>query len=375
MRTLAEQPPQTEIIDHYERAYNDATTWFAETLDGAMRSRFEFWFDGNDLIASDGGALGAVFEDAVAEAERISSKNPSLSFEVRRRGLEAQEYEAMVAMVRGEAPDTLVVVSDFPPELMNAASDVGGYNVSRKQTMLRVLAWDGTRLTMHTQSLDGSNRTALEAIYGSFGLQPQPGELLGQRIEAEVPVDQQPYLIDRLTGVYDNSLTEQFGGDWYAGRQGGRRNTLGFVTQQQAIIDRFVERQLDGAATQEDFYNTAALLAEIFEEARTVNLYQFTGNVATMVDQSLLESQLVLAGERASAAGKTFSGCGASASPTELTASQQLEQAGYGNLSHSDEDKFGPLTFKCKNGHTNRRPRGKLIKHCRVNGCKNSVAC
>ncbi len=38
-----------------------------------------------------------------------------------------------------------------------------------------------------------------------------------------------------------------------------------------------------------------------------------------------------------------------------------------------DMDKFGPLTFTCRKGHTNRRPRNKLIDECRV--CHESVIC
>lgn len=38
-----------------------------------------------------------------------------------------------------------------------------------------------------------------------------------------------------------------------------------------------------------------------------------------------------------------------------------------------DKDKFGSLTFKCPKGHTNRRPRNKLIPKCTT--CGTSVAC
>src|SRR5690606_34211814 len=121
------------------------------------------------------------------------------SYELRRRYIEKQEYLEMLEMMRGDRLNTMVVISDFPPELMNATKDVGGYNVTRKQTMLRVLTKnpDGS-LSMYSQSLDGSDRRALESIYYELGYAPEQGELLGQRMHVNVSPDQQKVLIDRL---------------------------------------------------------------------------------------------------------------------------------------------------------------------------------
>lgn len=40
-----------------------------------------------------------------------------------------------------------------------------------------------------------------------------------------------------------------------------------------------------------------------------------------------------------------------------------------------EEDMYGPLKFECTEGHTNRRPRGKLIDKCQHKGCTGSVGC
>ncbi|HET6924690.1 MAG TPA: hypothetical protein VFH39_02590, partial [Candidatus Saccharimonadales bacterium] len=37
------------------------------------------------------------------------------------------------------------------------------------------------------------------------------------------------------------------------------------------------------------------------------------------------------------------------------------------------EDKYGSLHFKCRYGHSNRRPRNQLLEKCQV--CKVSVRC
>ena len=181
METLAAQPT-TEVYDIEKRLQNDAETWFAEVLPGSMRTPFEYYDDGQELRAEDGSSLREVFEDAIVEARQLITDQPELLFELRRRQIEREELADMHDMARGVLPNTMVVLSDFPPELMNATQDVGGYNVGRKQTMLRVITFDGQKLKMFSQSLDQSDRTSLEAIYRQCGFQPEPGELLGQRM-------------------------------------------------------------------------------------------------------------------------------------------------------------------------------------------------
>lgn len=367
METLATQPHVHEQFDRYLRTYNDVTTWLAETLDGSMRTPFEYRFVEHELYADDGSALGQIFEDSIMDATELAVRNPALAFEQRRRRLELDEYHEMLGMARGELPNTMVVISDFPPELMGARTDVGGYNVTRKQTMLRVLTWQNGRLKMFSQSLDGSNRAGLEAIYAQFGEQPEAGELLGQRIHATLTPEEQTYLTDRLTGVYDRSLSAQYGGEWYAGRQENRHDTYTFVINQHQLVDRFVTAEMRGGISDEDKYNMAALLTKRFEAFKRPEI---TVNEAELLVAGMprsLEWELRAAGKEARAAGMVFSGCGAS-----VAAAEQLAEAGYGNKGEI-KDKYGSLEFTCKKGHPNRRPYGQLIRSCQH--CGDSVSC
>jgi hypothetical protein len=361
--------------DRYTRIYNDATTWLAETLDGSMRTPFEYSFDGHELYADDGSAMGPIFDDAIAEARRLVARDPSMAFELRRRIIERGEYEDMLAMMRGEAPNTMVVESDFPPELMLETKHVGGYNVDRKQTMMRVITKRGDRLYMQTQTLDGSDRVALEAIYGHFGRTPGMGELLGQRIHEELTEEEQDYLADRLTGIYDRSLQERTGESYYAGRRESKGDTYKFVLSQHELVGKFVSHELNGGINAADRYNIAALIAKRYEEFKSPHIEIEPEKVVKGAIVHDIERQLQLAGDEARAAGRQFSACGISASSGEKSAAQQLNDAGYGNLSSIEEDTLGSLTFKCTNGHFNTRPIGKKIKQCRVTGCVDSVGC
>ncbi len=356
METVLEKP-KNEICDREIRARNDAATWLAETLNGRMRTSFEYTFDGQELYASDGGALKPIFEKSLADANNLADKNPNLAFEKRRRGIELDEYGDMVKMARGKLPNTMITVSDFPPELMNANADVGGYNVRRKQTMLRVITRmpDG-RLRMQSQSLDGSNRQALEAIYASFGQKPKDGELLGQRIYGDEDEIEQEFLIDKLTGVYDQSLAAQNPGKRFrAGRQlpdAPGLETYEFVQNQPDLVNYLTEKMLSGCCDEREFYSVAATTASRYESGGKPTSYTVAGE--TVVVTMPLLQEIFVATSQARAAQQVFSGCGASFGPGgELGASGQLEASGFGNRAGETNSWHGGSVHKgeCVNCH------------------------
>lgn len=363
-------------FNQQERLYHDTTTWLAEALEGFMANKFEYTFDGNELYSSDGTPIGTIFKDAIADAKKLG---PELSFEHRRRLLEHEEYQEMLDMMSGSDFNTMVVISDFPPELMNAQADVGGYNASRKQTMLRVLSkTTDDKLHMESQTLDASNRDGLEAIYSSLGFIPAEGELLGQRMHLQLAPEDQEFLKAQLTGVYDRKMEEQFGGVWHAGRKQGKKlNTYDFVLEQQDLltvyfdsVEKFGEQPGllgDIVATMDRRYD-ARLKSDSYTES-TTHYYEDSA-------RHVLMQEMLLAGQRARQIGKTYSGCGLTVGQEDDT-DDQFNKLGFGNKSEEDneEDDYGPLKFKCKNGHSNKRPRGKLISQCKVKSCRNSVSC
>jgi hypothetical protein len=360
-------------FDHAERMYNDTTTWLAEVMDGQMRTPFEYSFDGRELYGKDGGALKPIFETAIVDADRIARNDPSLAFEARRRRTEKGEYLDMLAMERGELPNTMVVVSDFPKELMNAPKDQGGYNTTRKQTMLRVIyKQPNGNLAMVSQSLDMSDRKALEAIYDYMGYKAQPGELLGQRINVDMQPKQQEFLIDWLTSVYDRSLQAQRGGEWYAGRTPAEMvNTYEFVRSQTDLLDTYLQQVRRNGESDGLRYGLAAAMSMRFTQKQTRS---FRGYTHLSEDQLL--DEMGRAGHDARLEGKVFSGCGITSLPMGVQATEgELNALGYGNKEESD--KFGSLKFKCKYGHQNKRPRAKsskdFLSHCKT--CGVSVKC
>ncbi len=373
METLQREQLASVESDQKERLYHDTTTWLAEALKGYMNNAFNYSFDGQELYSSDGTPIGTIFEDALNDADKLPTE---LSFEKRRRQHELDEYHEMLEMMSGANYNTMVVISDFPPELMNATKDVGGYNTDRKQTMMRVLSKneDGA-LTMRSQTLDGSNRQGLEAIYESLGFEAQPGELLGQRMHLDLDREDQEFLDAQLTGVYDRKMEEQFGGEYHAGREQGQKlNTYNFVVAQQDVLQVYFD-------SVKKFGEQPSLLSDIVAtiDRRYAKALGHAGsNNPEIIVQHYSEhhrqgliSEMLESGRIAQQQGVSFSGCGLTLGGSEQTAEQQMGELGFGN--NPDEDKYGSLKFDCPKGHTNRRPRNQLIEKCQR--CGVSVKC
>lgn len=346
--------------NEYLRLYDDATTELAEMLDGPMHTPFEFYYDGNTLRGRDGRSLDDITTKSLKEADTIAQANPLLSFEPRRRRHERQESIEANAMANGDLPNTMIVITDFPPELMNSSVSVGGYNAARKQAYVRVWANDSTgKLMMYSQSLDLSNREGLESIYDYFDETPEEGELLGQRIHREMSEEEQKVLVTRLTGIYDRKMAAMFGGIWHAGRRGEKAtNTYDFVCSQQDLIEAYMDAEkLPVGSKNKLKYDIAAAMDRRFKNGLP-NTYKTSS-------KSLIR-EINYAGSQARAINMIFIACGIA-----LSTENAIREAGMGGA--TGEDKYGPLSFTCKKGHSNIRPYGSLISNCQH--CGDSVKC
>jgi hypothetical protein len=312
-----------------DQRYYDLTTQFAELVDGSIRTSFELELIGDDLIAEDGSSLDETTAKGLKEAETIILTKPNLWFEPRRRYIEREEYFEVLQMAKGERPNTKIVVSDFPMELMDQPKDVGGYNVRRKQTMVRVYTRAQGSIRMYTQSLDGSNRQALESVYNHFEQQPQESELLGQRIDRDLSSEDQEQIVDEIVRVYDDSLTEQFGGEWHAGRLlRDFRNTYEFVCRQHDLLGECLRLTSLGKLDRDTAYNMAATFNKRFEQEAQGII--FIGP-RVQSDPALIHREIERDGSEARALGKNFSFCGVTLGPES-----DYQSAGLGNKTDSE---------------------------------------
>lgn len=373
MEALAEYKYETD--DYELEARHDLQTLFSEMIDGNMRTEFDLLFDGFDLYGPDGRGLDEVTKNGLEHAQKLIRTNPNMWFEVRRRSIERnQERPELVRMANGEGPNTMIVVSDFPSELRGAKEDTGGYNITRKQAMLRVFIRnpDGV-IRMYSQTLDGSNREALEAIYGLFGEIPGDGELLGQHIRVDVDYEQQASFVDRLVSAYDQSLSEQFGNDeWYAGRRPADiRNTYKFVCRQTDLIETFVKLKLAGQLEDKLMYNAIATMQKRFEDEKKgiINL----NPKEQIPNRTRLMYELELIGNMARQEGRSFSACGVTMTAEGFDSEVGLGSVGYGHKSEKDCTYISKMCPICKTKNVKTHETEDYIEgscHCKIKKTK-----
>lgn len=368
MQAELARPNQNQVIDQELRIRTDTETWLAETLHGSMQTNFEFGYDGEFIRGEDGGSLDEIFNDSIAVAREITEHSPNMMFELRRRIIERGELDDMYGMINGELPNTMIVISDFPEELKGEKQDVGGYNVNRQQTMLRIITAKDDKIQIITRSLDGSNRKALESIYDAMGEPFEEGELLSQRIHRNLDETWQEKLPTILTEAHDASLEEQTGEKHYAGiKQSPSANivdTYKFVQAQSDLVDLYTQLQLrDPLEAKKQRYNVGATmrarhqkyLAKLNEQDHQPAVVDYIevvdiGAIDTAADSGSLQREMQREGRRALAKGVVLSGCGETDTGEDsdmLSTENQLEESGFGRLSRSNT-RGGKCKFKSK---------------------------
>ncbi len=304
------------------QAEYDAITELAELTDGQMRLPVEMTYDGHDLYGPDGRSATQAAENGYKKAREQAKENGNLWFEVGRRGTERGEVPEFVQKLQEASANTMIVTSDLPHALEDAEEDVGGYNIARQLALVRVITQlPNGKIMMYSQTLDGSNRQALEAIHTEFGFQAEPGELLAQRRFLNLSPDDQETVMDRITDTYDQEMQTQFGGQFYAGRTpADYRNTYDFVVQQRDLIETYKEAKLNGRLTDKFMYNLAASINNRFktykrqvEPAPALSRKVDKAPDRTRYigyDHEAVYQELHREGRLARRAGKVFSGCG-----------------------------------------------------------------
>jgi hypothetical protein len=347
MEALALKPEYFDTEERRLQARYDLQTQFSELVDGSMHTELELSFDNIDLYGPDGRSLNEVTLNGLKAAKKKAKADPNLWFGVRRAGLEREERNEALEMARGKGPNTMMVLSDSPPELEDATEDIDGYNVTRRQTMKRIYVRQPNGVVrMHTQSLDSSNRQALEAIYDDCGFKPEPGELLGQRIRIDLTPEEQELVDAKTTGIYDQSMTEQFNEEFYAGRRpADYRNTYDFVCKQQDIIETFVELQLAGQLSDSLMYSAAATMQKRFEDERK-GVLSITPRLNS-VNIIMLFDELEINGRLARQLGKSYSACGETLRPDGFSTEAGFEETGLGSKDSGEDCTY--ISKKCPN--------------------------
>jgi hypothetical protein len=258
MQTTIKRPTTQELKDqdheHYlgferQRLLTDEVTLGSERLDGAMENRFEYTLDKDDELWFQGERLREIFENAIVVAEQITRVQPAFMIELIRRRIERLQFFAQREFIKSElAEDYILVHVSIPPEVvMNGSIDLNAYDRKRGKVMVRTTEKIPNGAAVTSFSLDKNNRLALMAMSDAFD-QPIPEEASSEDVMQinflmkKTKAGDQP-ITSFLRNRHDSSLTMQFGGQWYAGRQDvDRTHTLEHILKYPDKVEEHVDQ-------------------------------------------------------------------------------------------------------------------------------------
>lgn len=325
-----EQRREHDFLRYRESLLIDEQTWVAENLDAPLEKPLSYRYHDDELWSEQGQALGSIFKDSIDHYDALARQQPELAFQARRSRAEYGEYEAMKAMARGEAPNTLVVVSPYPRELEGATKDTLGYQAMRRLGFIRVLTHESDGLIkMWTHSIDQSDAAGIDNIYRSMGRTVDWGlDVLEQPVQLDIPETADRQLLgEQLLAAYDMALTRRCGGNWFAGRNSEveRREAVAFVMSQRDLLETHVDALIHVGPKSELAdqlrYDFAAAMRRRFK-GDTRHQDAADGSVA---------AEMATAGREAAELGEEASGCGLTIEAGQVAQSTaaQLAEAGY----------------------------------------------
>lgn len=315
--------------ERQQRELRDEITDQAERLAAPMAHAFEYELRADGLYSDLNERFATVLEDGLQVAEHKASIDPCWEFEVRRRRIELEElaaattfarqhdggvrissisldqsnYKGMRAIaehfglrlplerpdsetvlqnrMRCDVPPALVVMSPIPDAVRLQGVNIGAYDTKRQKMLVRIIT-----------------------------PQSQPKEI-------------QARFAEDIRSIYDASLHDQFGGEWYAGRQGGKitvKNAKAFIEMQEDLLSDHMAIVRDVFAATADKDERLRLLASPRYNLSAALDDRLHGRTVTSLSDS---------GDTARAEGRSFDGdC-----PTSMaSAAQQAETLGYTGL-------------------------------------------
>ena len=230
-RTLAAHPN----TDSFYKIIGDSRDWanyftpeeYEEMTDVAERLRapmdHAIIFHGKDGklycgTSTTGDDLLTISKNAELTAQEMTRVSPAWAVETLRRNIETREIIQATNLPYGAQ---MLIFSPTPDDVLSGAINIGGYNLEKKTTMVRVWTHDEEGLGCRYISLDGGNKKALIAAARAVGR-----EILPQDTSEEILATfySFPNGIDNLAECvvdgYDEEMKRQTGRDHSYGRPG-----------------------------------------------------------------------------------------------------------------------------------------------------------
>jgi hypothetical protein len=224
----------------FERRKTDEITDATERIAAPMRNTFEYAYNDGDLWFQ-GQNIRDILTTTIKLNEAVVDRQPQFLTELIRNHIELDEYEAELHLAAGSGddPDVLAVISPIPDAVL-AGADLGAYDKTRKKMLVRIYQRIPSGIQATSLSLDRSDRVGMEVIARRFGVtisdEATSEDILATRMWGwsedfdNVATD--------VRKIYDDELTRQFGGTWYAGRQDKEiLDARNFIEDQKDLLD------------------------------------------------------------------------------------------------------------------------------------------
>jgi hypothetical protein len=385
-------------------------------------------------------AISDMTASGLACAEETARKDHRFLPQLTRSVWDHENALIVDKMVRGETGYTMrIVVSPFPEEAAAESGDAFwrkiGYVPHLKRGFVQLYLANGRELITGSLSFDGSDKRALQALFAELGVAIPPGEMTDNWLKyaitgtmsEEKARELATTLADRagdprytkntntaeVTKRYKLLMERVFsesyvhiGESLIRGRQtpGVRAVVLQLANRAHNFNERYAKSLYTMRANADRFTDDDSvvlhelLVYSTIEMMRALHLQEQAlqqGYANVYVLPGLLQSadalsfQYMLGGFGADGAlnGRVYSACG---NEIELggEGKDNEQRLGYSSTNPQDiyggadrnqrlhEDQYGPLSFKCKLGHSNERRRGELLTACRIRSCPDgSVGC
>lgn len=251
----------------YDKRLRDEITQQAEILASPMRHTFYYTVGEHGLQSDLDENLGDVLEDGCLEAEMLAESNPHWQFEAHRRRIEMEEHAEILAFARAGSPEDVIAISSMSLDQSNykalqAVSKRLGYELPDGLGSEDILArrlWLGEppeAMVVLSPCPDAVVKDGIDI----GGYNRTRKKMLVRLVTRNAGFHDD--LLDTIRNTYDASLTEQLGGNWFAGRPPMEfNNAKAFIEAQPDLLSAHMNIVQRIFATEHNYDRRMALLA------------------------------------------------------------------------------------------------------------------
>jgi len=359
-----------------ERVHDEELSFIAEAVDRAARTRFPLKRQGDDLAYYKNGqwlSYTGMLLQGLEVAKHEAQLDPRRQFLAKDAANDLGHLFQMRKLRPGQSyvwhsKYRQDVESKYGAQFMR---ECGRFPDRQMGFLYRAYCNDNGDILLDSQTVD---RATDDEAFAAAMQAAQGGDL------------------NQATRAYDTVLSRKHGAEMFAGRLGAEVNENAWeeIQRHRDLIEFFLNKleaiaamPLHGPALEEatkrHLYGTWAAFKQRLDGVASYVSYEPASSNMPVAHLAMLEREVHDAFTDFARAGRPLVGCGGSIEM--LQGEQNILRASAEDVFRSifgeeETDQFGSLTFKCTEGHTNKRPRGKKITKCKVAGCREgSVGC